>query len=522
MLGNLLGTTNQEAITNEMIKRIQEAPKPEEVLELIPQRYRISLNKNSNKDGIFARIFQEREKYFKNKEAKAFSKLKLDGHTLSKEDESRKKFMELAYGEPDKNTSYNGNGFWDLLAQSWLKPNESQIEQLSYKARKTESIYRLCYIQCLGRFKGIDQAALKLLDFIRTEEEDILRSVVRALAGIGTKRAHQELVAFLTRPNVKFDIQMEIASLLKECDLTKLQSELRSAIEDLHIDPNTLNLQWELRESLTSLIQVSPNNTSNQDKDSLTETTTPELDNLLESKIPEYEFLSSETKRALRTAQFFHLQILKSGNLDTIDLSPAIDMQYKALELAFRESFENDCNLLIKNGSLQRKLDLIGYARPIPAKMDEFERFIEALPVIAEVPFFSKFKLRKMLRAICQFRPGKRFTLDGLKAFALFFICFSRKECPYGLNDMFNISSINDAELATFCSQLHIFQDFRNRAAHEGFHPDASNDLDGIWKHTSNIIEFMFKIKSGIGEKQSEANKQTGRAHPLASGHKVS
>ena len=34
--------------------------------------------------------------------------------------------------------------------------------------------------------------------------------------------------------------------------------------------------------------------------------------------------------------------------------------------------------------------------------------------------------------------------------------------------------------LFEYCKELHVFQDFRNRAAHEGFHPSASNDLDGI------------------------------------------
>ena len=145
------------------------------------------------------------------------------------------------------------------------------------------------------------------------------------------------------------------------------------------------------------------------------------------AKLKDYNLLSGEAKRALRTAQFFHLQVATSGNLTTIDLSPAIDMQYKALELSFREMFEDATGNLIRQGVLQRKLDVIGYARPIPRAMDEFERYIESLPIVNTIPFFSRFKLRKMLRAICQFRPGKRFTLDGLKAFALFFICFSRK-----------------------------------------------------------------------------------------------
>jgi hypothetical protein len=173
-------------------------------------------------------------------------------------------------------------------------------------------------------------------------------------------------------------------------------------------------------------------------------------------------------------------------------------MQYKALELSFREKFEQHCSDVIKQGILQRKLDVIGYARPIPSAMDDFEAYIEHLPIINTIPFFSRFKLRKMLRAICQFRPGKRFTLDGLKAFAIFFICFSRQDCRYGLGKIFPITSMDQDQLLLFCKELHVFQDFRNRAAHEGFHPDASNNLDSIWQSTAAIIQGMFIISDGL------------------------
>ena len=170
-------------------------------------------------------------------------------------------------------------------------------------------------------------------------------------------------------------------------------------------------------------------------------------------------------------------------------------MQYKALELLFRESFEEHCSELIQRGVLQRRLDVIGYARPNPRAMNDFEDYIGSLPVIREIPFFSKFKLRKTLRAICQFRPGKRFTLDGLKAFALFFLCFGRTQCRYGLEGLFALGFKNDEALFEFVKVMHVMQDFRNRAAHEGFHPDASNDIDGIWRDTSQIIQLAFELR---------------------------
>ena len=101
-----------------------------------------------------------------------------------------------------------------------------------------------------------------------------------------------------------------------------------------------------------------------------------------------------------------------------------------------------------------------------------------------------------MLRAICQFEPGRRFTLDGLKAFGLYFLIFGRQTCKYSLNGSFQSGATNDAELAELCRELHVFQDFRNRAAHEGFHPDASNDVMGIWRTTAVVVQWAFKIKN--------------------------
>jgi hypothetical protein len=166
------------------------------------------------------------------------------------------------------------------------------------------------------------------------------------------------------------------------------------------------------------------------------------------------------------------------------------------MELLFREFFEDACSRLLQQGQIQRKLDVIGYARPIPKSMDEFENYVSCLPVVREIPFFSKFKLRKMLRAICQFEPGKRFTLDGLKAFGLFFLAFGRHECRFGLNGLIPTPFSNDRDLAEFCRELHIYQDFRNRAAHEGFHPEARNDIESVWRMTAFSVQSAFQIRA--------------------------
>ena len=429
------------------------------------------------------------------------------------EEQSRRKFFDIAFFHSEEKSKSFGkipadsNDYWLQLANAWKQPNVENLDSIALLARQQPILFQLCYIETLRRFKGIDNAALKLLDYIRSGEDVVLRTVIHALSGINTNRSIQELVAFLTRPNVNYNLQLEITQLLKDADLSRLQSELRSAINDLRPDESSDQPFWELRESLTSLLTVQEA-VPEADVSAPETATTEDLDQHLRRRIASYPLLSSEAKRALRTAQFFHLQVEHSGNLHSIDLSPAIDMQYKALELSFREKFEDLTGNLIRQGILQRKLDVIGYARPIPRSMDEFEHYIESLPIIKSIPFFSRFKLRKMLRAICQFRPGKRFTLDGLKAFALFFVCFSRKECRYGLANLLPLPGVSDQDLFTFCKALHVFQDFRNRAAHEGFHPDASNDLDGIWTNTGSIIEGMVSFEAVLRGTSDQADRK--------------
>jgi hypothetical protein len=411
----------------------------------------------------------------------------------------------------------SGDHFFTLLADAWQAPSEAKLASLAPAARQVEGVFRLCYLNTLGRFKGTDQAALKLLDFTRSKEEDDLRAVLYALGGIGTGRATQELVAALTRPNITPALQIDACAILAKLDVANLQNELRSAINDLSVTPDVDTGAWDVREAIAALLTTAP----------AAPAPAPEaggpaalfsdqaLDQALSGKIAHYRELSSEVKRALRTSQFFHVQVSGASAPESIDLSPVIDMQYKALELLFRETFEEACSRLIHRGVLQRRLDVIGYARPIPRSMDEFEAYIAALPIVREIPFFSKFKLRKMLRAICQFRPGKRFTLDGLKAFALFFLCFGRSACRYGLNDLFPLGFKSDAELYEFCKGLHMQQDVRNRAAHEGFHPDASSDIDGIWRATAEIVQSAFKAKAHVEELMRSEFSPKSRSQPI-------
>lgn len=414
---------------------------------------------------------------------------------VSKEDKFRLEYFNLTVkGIESGLTEVDRSNFWSLLAHNWVEPKSDDLNEMSNLARQAPVVYRVCYIQTLARFKGNDEAALKLLDFIRNQDERELKEVVKALGGIATPRALQELVNCITRPNISIPLQLEVCQLLQDHTLSDLEMELRSAINDIDRKKESTPQLREVRDSLIELLGRENNhnqNSSNVD----TELTSESLDDLLVERIDSFESLSTEVKRALRTAQFLHLQFEAGKTGYSIDLSPVIDMQYKALELIFRERFEESCFKLVNDGKLQRKLDVIGYARPIPKAMGEFEDYIGSLPVIADIPYFSKFKLRKMLRGICQYRPGKRFTLDGLKAFALFFLCFGRNQCRFGLSKILSLPFPNDADLTAFCKELHVFQDFRNRAAHEGFRPEARNDMEGIWESTSHIISVVIKIR---------------------------
>lgn len=381
--------------------------------------------------------------------------------------------------------------------------------------RAKTGIYRIICIRALGKRHQSDLAVLKLLDFVRSDDVRELTEVARALGSIGSPRAVQELISMVSRDNAATDLQIEIAGILKTQKLDGHRDAIAAAVAHMagrikasRGNGGSSEPLVEVWEALTGLAG-SPASVAVPAIDAKV------MDDALAKSIPHYEQLSAEVKRALRTAWYFHRQIENGSAAASIDLSPVIDMQYKAMELLFREYFESACLRLVQQGTIQRKLDLIGYARPIQEKMDEFENYIAAMPVIKAIPFFSKFKMRKLLLALCQFKPGRRFTLDGLKAFGLFFFIFGRNECRFGLTGILPVvpAAFKDQSvLAEFCRLLHVFQDFRNRAAHEGFHPDAAADINGIWRNTAEIVQFAHAMKRVLSQSQVEPGLVRGRA----------
>jgi hypothetical protein len=368
------------------------------------------------------------------------------------------------------------------------------LASLTKQARKISGWSQLVYLDVLGQFKGSDDAVLKLMDHIRSVDEQELILVSNSLSRIGTNRSLMELISMLTRPNASLNVKQSVVQNLGKHDLTSLQHEIRTTLNDIDDKPIHGNPLSEIKEALQGMLNIElPRSLALPRQSRESETTDRALDIELAQKIKIFDVLSSEVKRALRTALFFEKTTGGGSTSLAIDLSPLVDMQYKAMELLYREKFEDLVNRSMKSGEISRKLDNIGYARPIPHKMDEFESYVASLPIVRDIPFFSKFKLRKMLRAMCQFEPGKRFTLDGLKAFGLFFLCFGRKSCKFGLADLVSTPFDSDEPLIDYVKELHIFQDLRNRAAHEGFHPDARNDTSKIWVTTAKCVELAYK-----------------------------
>ena len=534
----LLQSPAPDALLSHLRQRLTASQDPGQLLAALPLRMRLDLtDENSSREGQspFAAVKREQRLTLAGTaqvERTQFKDYGKDGQgagTTGTEETlqvaQRKKFFKLAYGNQQVDSA-KGDDYFSLLVDAWQSPASDKLDKLAACARQIDGVLKICYINTLGRFRGQDSAVLKLMDFVRSSDRNYMTAVIHALGEIGTPRAAQELISSLTRPNVSSVQQLEICVELKKFDLTNLQKELLSAYNDLGSGAPGDQVVLEVRDMIASLLQTSAVTRVEAQAPNIAPTgdiSDTRLDHDLGGKIPNYRELSSEVKRALRTALFFHIQTTANNAPSSIDLSPVIDMQYKSLELLFRETFEEPCSRLMHTGVLQRRLDIIGYARPIPKAMDDFEHFIETLPVVREIPFFSNFKLRKMLRAICQFRPGKRFTLDGLKAFALFFLCFSRRECPYGLAGMFPLGFKSDTDTFQFCKSLHVFQDFRNRAAHEGFHPDAANDIEGIWRSTAEIVQIVFATKNFIDAPSAKSEDQNARVRqPVIIEKKVS
>ena len=369
-----------------------------------------------------------------------------------------------------------------LIGKEQFSEKITDIEKsVIYAAKSLPHVEKRWAICALAKINS-DESIRSLLyyGFSHLDTEFVNLSVKELLKS-NHPRAQQALLRCIGKSSISDEIKLNILDDLVINDSKEIFQELRN-LESLKLAPHI----DEAIKDLIGKFGVSP--LPNIAKtENISEKNSIDVDLIIRRFLPKYNLVSLDVRSTLRTAEMIYIQS-KSWGEEAIDLSPIVNMYAKAVELMLREKFEAHTDALLRKGNLSRKLDLLGYARPIPEKMQLFEDYLNSLPIVKSISFFSKFKLRKMLRAICLYRPGKRFTLDGPKAFALLFLVIGRSNCNYGVEKMLDLGFKDDNELYEFVKLIHSLQDSRNRAAHEGLSWEAQDDIEAMRSQAYKII----------------------------------
>lgn len=372
-----------------------------------------------------------------------------------------------------------------LLSESVTAEIAAASERLLVEAlRVAPHVEKRWVVRALVRLGSDDAIKALLYQAIQHVDAEFASLTIRELLPSHHPRAQQALIRCVGRSSVADDLKQMILDDLPIDNPESILHELR-ALELMKLPSGVEDAVRDAVGRVGAHVEILPQQDEAAHLQSLARVV--EIDAEIKARLPRAERLSVDTLSALRTAEMILSQSQFWGT-EAVDLSPIVNMHTKAVELAMRETFEPFTNSLLRKGVLSRKLDVIGYARPIPEKMQAFEDYLGALPIIKTIPYFSKFKLRKILRAICMFRPGKRFTLDGPKAFALFFLVTARKECPFGLANLLDIGFASDNDTFEFIRMVHSLQDSRNRAVHEGLTWEAHDDIQAMREQAFVII----------------------------------
>jgi hypothetical protein len=412
--------------------------------------------------------------------------------------------------EPDDESGADWNGHvavdkpilrWNAVLQTCLNKDVSLEEKHEFESTLREAmrvaphVEKRWVVRALVKLGTDDAVKAILYQALQHADADFVAHTIRELLPSRHPRAQQALIRCVGRNSVNDDLKLTI---LEEISLENPQDVLQElrTLEILRLPQHIDDAIRDAVGRVAALIDVDSHLARQQDalgSDGAGRVTSQDLDLIIKKQIPEGDSLSVDVRSALRTAEMILIQS-RHWVAEAVDLSPIVNMHSKAVELTLRETFEPYTDALIRKGVLSRKLDVLGYARPIPEKMQIFEDALASLPVVKSIPYFSKFKLRKMLRAICLYRPGKRFTLDGPKAFALLFLVASRKQCPFGLERQLELGFATDLELFEFIKLIHSLQDSRNRAVHEGLTWDAKDEIEGMRQQAYRIIEHCIRI----------------------------
>ena len=390
-----------------------------------------------------------------------------------------------------------------LLKDKWEDPSEleSTLKESIRVAPHTEKRW---VVRALVRLGTDDAIKAVLYQALQHVDGDFVAHTIRELLKSKHPRAQQALIRCVGRNSVSDELKLLI---LEEISLDNPQDVLQElrTLEILRLPQHIDDAIRDAVGRVAALIDIEQQIMKQTVQGDQTRITGADVDMIIKKQLKDADNLSVDVKSALRTAEMILIQS-KGWGTDGVDLSPIVNMHCKAVELTLRETFEAYTDAVIRKGVLSRKLDVLGYARPIPEKMQVFEDFLASLPVIKSIPYFSKFKLRKMLRAVCLYRPGKRFTLDGPKAFALLFLVASRKKCQFGLENLLRLDFPSDQELFEFIKLVHSLQDSRNRAVHEGLTWEAQDEIEGMRTQAYRIIENCQRIQSFLQKSFASGN----------------
>jgi hypothetical protein len=367
---------------------------------------------------------------------------------------------------------------------------ESRLKEAMRTARHVEKRWIVRALANLGTDDAIKTLLYQGLQHIDSE---FVSHVIRELLPSPHPRAQQALIRCIGRNAIQDDLKLNILEDISIHNPEEILQELRT-LEILRLPTHIDDAVRDAVGRIASLLDEKESSRSTSMGTNVVDISGQDVDATIRNQMSMSESLNVDARSALRTAEMILLQS-RGWTQSGMDLSPIVNMHFKAVELVLRDTFEPFTDALLRRGQISRKLDLLGYARPIPEKMQIFEDYLANLPVVKTIPYFSKFKLRKMLRGVCLYRPGKRFTLDGPKAFALFFLVTSRLKCNFGLEKMLPLGFATDVELFEYIKLIHSLQDSRNRAVHEGLTWEAKDEIESMRAQAFKVIELTLKIK---------------------------
>nr|BFD33326.1 hypothetical protein GTC16762_29440 [Pigmentibacter ruber] len=383
---------------------------------------------------------------------------------------------------------------WGAILQVCLNSNLSAEEKDFYEKfireglRVAPHVEKRWIVRALVKLDTDDAIKAILYQALQHIDIDFVEHTIIELLKSKHPRAHQALIRLISKPNISNEIKIKIINEIPLINPEEILQEFKT-LQLMRLNEKLdLALQIAIKKISLSIPQQIDNSVKHEQKIS-----SQDIDFVIKSFIPNCDPLSIDSKSALRTAEMILIQSKEWGN-EAVDLSPIVNMHCKAVELTMRDTFEAYTDSIIRKGELSKKLESIGYGKGVVEKMTAFEEYIANLPIIRTVPYFSKFKLRKMLRAICLYRPGKRFTLDGPKAFALLLLVAARQECQFQLNKIISLNFSDDNELFEFIKLVHSLQDSRNRAVHEGLTWEARDEIETMRNQAYKIISTCLTI----------------------------